>query len=98
ASMRPSGRKIRSTDLQSNCNSVIALNASSCADVQSWDELRRSSVGIVIADRLWMPLATSGRHDPVPVLACLWELSDGTCAFVVEHRVAPRWELRMIRR
>jgi len=45
-----------------------------------------------------MPLATSGSHEPAPVLACLWELSDGTCAFVLEHRVAPRWELRMIRR
>ena len=45
-----------------------------------------------------MPLAASTSRDPVPVLACLWELSDGTCAFVVEHRDAPRWELRMIRR
>jgi hypothetical protein len=45
-----------------------------------------------------MLLAACGPHDPVPVLACLWELSDGTCAFVVEHRFAPRWELRMIRR
>jgi hypothetical protein len=64
-------------------------------DPQSSDQLRRSFVGIVIADRGSMPLDTSGL---AAVLACLWELSDGTRAFVVEHRVAPRWELRMVRR
>ena len=40
---------------------------------------------------------------PVPfdpsenVLVWLWELRDGTRAGVIEHAVAPRWELRLIR-
>ena len=31
-------------------------------------------------------------------LTCLWELSDGTQARVVEHGSSPRWELCVIRR
>ena len=42
--------------------------------------------------------ATTAPHRPAAVLACLWELRDGTCAFVVEHVGAPRWELRIMRR
>jgi len=32
------------------------------------------------------------------VLTYLWELSDGTCAYVVEHAFAPRWEVCLVRR
>jgi hypothetical protein len=32
------------------------------------------------------------------VLTYLWELSDGTRAYVVEHAFAPRWEVCLVRR
>jgi hypothetical protein len=32
-----------------------------------------------------------------PYLTCLWELSGGPRACVVEHATAPRWELCLVR-
>jgi hypothetical protein len=31
------------------------------------------------------------------IVACLWEIANGTRALLLEHRDAPRWELRTIR-
>ena len=48
-----------------------------------------------------MPIA---RGTPMPrsalenVLTYLWEISDGTRAYVVEHAFAPRWEVCLVRR
>ena len=38
------------------------------------------------------------RFAPENVLTHLWELSDGTRAYVVEHAFAPRWEVCLVRR
>jgi hypothetical protein len=32
-----------------------------------------------------------------PVMAWLWEMSDGTRAGVVEHAAPPQWELRIVK-
>jgi hypothetical protein len=37
------------------------------------------------------------RHDGQSFLTCLWELSGGARACVVEHPAAPRWELCLVR-
>jgi len=31
------------------------------------------------------------------LLACLWEIANGTRALLLEHQDAPRWELRTVR-
>jgi hypothetical protein len=40
----------------------------------------------------------TARHECQSFLTCLWELSGGLRACVVEHPAAPRWELCLVRR
>jgi hypothetical protein len=45
-----------------------------------------------------MAFETTGPNESPSVLVCLWELSNGTRAILVEHADGPRWELRIARR
>jgi hypothetical protein len=45
-----------------------------------------------------MQIERTVRHQCQSFLTCLWELSGGSRACVVEHPAAPHWELCVVRR
>jgi hypothetical protein len=54
-------------------------------------------LGIAIAGTRIMS-ADRGASSPSPsILACLWEIANGTRALLLEHHDTPRWELRTVR-
>lgn len=55
-------------------------------------------IGLAVVRRVLMTDHADLPEDPPPFLTCLWELSDGLRACVVEHHSAPRWELWVTRR
>jgi hypothetical protein len=39
----------------------------------------------------------AGAFSSPSLLACLWEIANGTRALLLEHQDTPRWELRTLR-
>jgi hypothetical protein len=53
-------------------------------------------LGIAIAGARIM-LGERGASSSPSMLACLWEIANGTRALLLEHHDNPRWELRTVR-
>ena len=70
-----------------NVISPAAITEISCETVRTDPVWRLRAVKTV--------MARTGLEN---VLTYLWELSDGTRAYVVEHAFAPRWEVCLVRR